>query len=107
MFASWGDYFKPMQNANAATSIITNVEKKCPKFYKLFSEYGDIFSFTLDDMTGICKEIEITSPATLNLITDDKVIKAAEELVIYSIDLYHEIQANCPLKDWVRRLQEI
>lgn len=108
LFASWGDYFKPMQNANAAASIIINVEKKCPLFYKLFSEDSDIFSLTFDDdTTGICKELEIGCPATLKLITDDKVVKTAEELVIYSIDLYHEIQDNCPLKDWVRRLEEL
>jgi len=106
LFASWGDYFKPMQNV-AAPKILMNIEKKCPTLFKLFTEYGDVFSFTYDGMTGICKEIELSSPPTLKLVTDEKVLETAKELMIYSIDLYYEIHDNCPLKDWVRRLEKL
>lgn len=108
LFASWGDYFKPMQNSAVAPTILQNIKTKCPTFYKLYTEKGEFTTTTLaDGTTGICKEIAFPDTATIEIMTNEEVTDSAHVVMNYSIKLYNEIYEHCPLKDWVNRLDEI
>lgn len=105
--AYWGDYFKPLEGPSAYT-MLGNMKSKCPTLYKLFNSPDEYFCPKMKEgLMGVAKKITVDRIPALWMLDDDKVLDAAHDVMLFSVDLYNEILKNCPLKDWVRRLEEI
>lgn len=105
--AYWGDYFRPLESS-AAYTMLTNMKGKCPTLYKLFTSPDEYYCPKMEEgFMGVAKKIEVDRIPALWMLDDDNILDAAHDVMLFSVDLYNEILKNCPLKDWVRRLQEI
>lgn len=106
LFANWGNYFYQLHsNKIVRKSVLRAMRNSCPKFSKLFTEEGSISCFSFaEDFTGLVLPIELDEEFDIFFIGNKKNWEAAEELKNFSLNIYNEINTNCPLVDWKNRL---
>lgn len=108
LFANWGNYFSPLDKKGKVVVAESELEKMryaCPLFYRLFEKGKRVSCVCYNGITtGLAIYVTIEEEPSITLIGNKKLWAAAEELKEYSIDLYAELLANCPLKNWKQRL---
>ena len=118
LFADWGDFFRRITNHEDPQKLARMLEKSCPKVVDLMntaSGYALISIgyalISIDDKNlGISRHVPL--PLTDDrhipcLAGDSTMVKEAEGLLDYCLDLYEEIYNKCPFPGWKKGLEEL
>ena len=111
LFADWGDFFRRITNHEDPQKLARMLEKSCPKVVDLMNTASGYALISIDDKNlGISRHVPL--PLTDDrhipcLAGDSTMVKEAEGLLDYCLDLYEEIYNKCPFPGWKKRLEEL
>ena len=111
LFADWGDFFRRITNHEDPQKLARMLEKSCPKVIDLMTTAsGNSLIKISGGNLGISRRIQQSLDDARHiacLAGDPAMVKEADELLDYCLDLYEEIYNKCPFPGWKKGLEEL
>ena len=116
LICNWGLYFeKRLRQVSNASAVIGRIQSKCPKTASLLTGDEEPISemslqlHTGEWLKGIGTEVKLSAPMmdAFSILGDKSVIDTAFRLNHFVVEIYSEIQKQCPIPGWRDGLQEI
>lgn len=111
LFADWGDFFRRITNHEDPRKLARMLEKPCPKVVDLMNTASGHALISIDGSNlGISRRVQLPLADDRHLVClagDPVLVKEADDLLDYCLDLYDEIYKKCPLPGWKKGLEEL
>ena len=112
LFCNWKCYFDIFVNHPDRKGLLRQLEKPCPQLYKLLTEQLAGYccvSVPIDGTsTGVAYRMWAdTAQRIESIVAEERVLKASEDVINFSIQIYTEIVNHCPLQEWRNRMMVI
>ena len=111
LFADWGDFFRRITNHEDPRKLARMLEKPCPKVVDLMNTASGHALISIDGSNlGISRRVQLPLADDRHLVClagDPVLVKEADDLLDYCLDLYDEIYKKCPFPGWKKGLEEL
>lgn len=108
---AWGEFWNRLKNMRNREDVLTRLKMSCPLAANIFTNtVSSHFVFLDKEEKEGAVVVEMKAPIQTNSIFDflhEKVVDKAIELMGYNLDLYTELEENCPFPLWKQDLKEL
>ena len=108
---AWGEFWNRLKNMRNREDVLTRLKMSCPLAANIFTNtVSSHFVFLDKEEKEGAVVVEMKAPIQTNSIFDflhEKVVDKAIELMGYNLDLYTELEENCPFPSWKQDLEEL
>ena len=105
LMTDWGEFFRRILNHKEPEKLMAMLKRPCPKLFQLFTDSTSKYAMGYSpDESGTM----ITAPVPEHLknvlfsqmLGSEEVLDSAEELAMYSLNLFYEIREQAPFPAW-------
>lgn len=108
---SWGKFWNRLDKMKNREVVLVRLKRSCPLAYNIFTNtVSPHFAYLDKDKQDGAVVLEMKIPVHTNSIYDylqDKVVNKAIELMSYNLNLYTELEENCPFPAWKYDLKNL
>ena len=108
---SWGNFWNRLDKMKNREDVIVRLKRSCPLASNIFTNtVSPHFVYMDKDKQEGAVVVKMKIPIQTNSISDylhDKVVSKAIELMSYNLNLYTELEDNCPFAAWKDDLQNL
>ena len=108
---SWGDFWNRLEKMKNREEMLVRLKRACPLAFNIFTNtVSPHFVYMDEDKQEGAVVVEMKTPIQTNQISDylhDKVVSKAVELMSYNLNLYTELEENCPFAVWKNDLRDL
>ena len=108
----WGNYFDWLHNIANKDKVMSILAKDCPELTKVLASQCEVkyahFKNAKFDGGGFVMQLDADfSKGIIPVLGNEHLHAKAIELLNTSLKVFWEIHGKCPLKDWVRGLENL
>lgn len=108
---SWGNFWNRLDKMKNREDVLVRLKRSCPLASNIFTNtVSPHFVYMDKDKQEGAVVLEMKIPIQTNSISDylhDKVLSKAIELMSYNLNLYAELEENCPFATWRNDLKNL
>lgn len=108
---SWGNFWNRLDKMKNREDVLVRLKRSCPLASNIFTNtVSPHFVYIDKDKQEGAVVLEMKIPIQTNSISDylhDKVLSKAIELMSYNLNLYAELEENCPFATWRNDLKNL
>lgn len=108
---SWGNFWNRLDKMKNREDVLVCLKRSCPLASNIFTNtVSPHFVYMDKDKQEGAVVLEMKIPIQTNSISDylhDKVLSKAIELMSYNLNLYAELEENCPFATWRNDLKNL
>ena len=107
----WGVFWNRLKEMRNREDVLVRLRKSCPLTANIFTNtVSPHFAYLDKEEKEGAVVVEMKAPVQTNSVSDylhEKVVDKAIELMGYNLNLYTELEENCPFPAWRQALENL